>query len=320
MQTKALRILNNIQSDGLKSSDGNFKPRKKREPVSVGRIATYVVLGLYTLWILAPFMIILISSFTPRSEFETATSFIWWPKEFSLEGYQRLFTNKTFNIGGIPMLLRGFLNTMWITLIPLASGLLQSLLVAYCYWQGKFPFKNSLFMFTVTLMFIPLGAFGFVGYMFYDNLGWTEGWQAVLPLVVPGLFASASTVFFLRPYLDGISGEIIEAARIDGMNFWQIFFTIVLPLSKPALIAQFIFGFVGGYNNYAGALMYLLDEKSLWTLQLAVQQSVKYMKEGDFDYAFQCATALLSMLPLIIVYLICQKFFIEGISFGGGKE
>ena len=71
MQTKALRILNNIQSDGLKSSDGNFKPRKKREPVSVGRIATYVVLGLYTLWILAPFMIILISSFTPRSEFET---------------------------------------------------------------------------------------------------------------------------------------------------------------------------------------------------------------------------------------------------------
>lgn len=320
MQTKALRILNNIQSDGLKSSDGNFKPRKKREPVSVGRVATYVVLGLYTLWILAPFMIILISSFTPRSEFETATSFIWWPKEFSLEGYQRLFTNKTFNIGGIPMLLRGFLNTMWITLIPLASGLLQSLLVAYCYWQGKFPFKNSLFMFTVTLMFIPPGAFGFVGYMFYDNLGWTEGWQAVLPLVVPGLFASASTVFFLRPYLDGISGEIIEAARIDGMNFWQIFFTIVLPLSKPALIAQFIFGFVGGYNNYAGALMYLLDEKSLWTLQLAVQQSVKYMKEGDFDYAFQCATALLSMLPLIIVYLICQKFFIEGISFGGGKE
>lgn len=320
MQTKTIKILNNLQPDGLKSSDGNFKPRKKREPVSVGRVATYAVLGLYTLWIMAPFMIILISSFTPRSEFETATSFIWWPKEFSLEGYQRLFTNKTFNVGGIPMLLRGFLNTMWITLIPLASGLLQSLLVAYCYWQGKFPFKNSLFMFTVTLMFIPLGAFGFVGYMFYDNLGWTEGWQSVLPLIVPGLFASASTVFFLRPYLDGISGEIIEAARIDGMNFWQIFFTIVLPLSKPALIAQFIFGFVGGYNNYAGALMYLIDEKSLWTLQLAVQQSVNYMTEGDFDYAFQCATALLSMLPLIIVYLICQKFFIEGISFGGGKE
>lgn len=137
---------------------------------------------------------------------------------------------------------------------------------------------------------------------------------------MPGLFASASTVFFLRPYLDSINGEIVEAARIDGMNFWEIFFTIVLPLAKSALIAQFIFGFVGGYNNYAGALTYLSDEHKLWTLQLAIQQEVAYLTEGDFDYAFKCATALLSMLPLIVVYLCCQKFFIEGISFGGGRD
>lgn len=316
MRTDALNVLKLLDNDNSK----DVKPRKKKEKISAGRIATYVVLILYTLWILAPFFIILITSFTSAAEFETAKGYIWWPKDFSVEGYQRLFTKDTYSVGGVPTLLRGFINTMWITLVPLLSGLLQSLLVAYCYWQGKFPFKNGLFMFTVTLMFIPLGAFGFVSYMFYQNLGWTEGWQSVLPLVVPGLFASASTVFFLRPYLDGISGEIVEAAKIDGMNFWQIFFTIVLPLSKPALIAQFIFGFVGGYNNYAGALTYLLDEKSLWTLQLAIQQEVNYLTDGDFDYAFRCSTALISMLPLIIVYIACQKFFIEGISFGGGKE
>ncbi len=318
MKSNVLKVFDTL--DVKQSADDNYKPRKKREPITGGKIATYVVLLLYAVWILAPFFIILVTSFVPTAEFETADGFIWWPEEFSFEGYQRLFTNKTFNVDGIPMLLRGFINTMWITLLPLVSGLLQSLLVAYCYWQGKFPFKNSLFMFTIMLMFIPLGAFGFVGYMFYDNLGWTEGFSAVLPLIVPGLFASASTVFFLRPYLDGISGEIVEAGKIDGMNFWQIFFTIVLPLSKPALIAQFIFGFVGGYNNYAGALTYLLDEKPLWTLQLAVQRSVNYMTDGDFDYAFKCATSLMSMLPLIIVYLFCQRFFIEGISFGGGKE
>ncbi len=318
MKSNVLEVFDTL--DVKSAGDDSFKPRKKKEPITGGKIATYIILALYTVWIVAPFLIILVTSFVPTSEFETADGFIWWPEEFSFEGYQRLFANKTFNIDGIPMILRGFINTMWITLLPLVSGLLQSLLVAYCYWQGKFPFKNSLFMFTIMLMFIPLGAFGFVGYMFYDNLGWTEGWQAVLPLVVPGLFASASTVFFLRPYLDGISGEIVEAGKIDGMNFWQIFFTIVLPLSKPALIAQFIFGFVGGYNNYAGALTYLLDEKPLWTLQLAVQQSVNYMTDGEFDYAFKCATSLMSMLPLIIVYLFCQRFFIEGISFGGGKE
>lgn len=318
MQSSILKALKSIDTEGQTNSD--FKPRKKKEPVSGGKIATYVILGLYTLWVVAPFLVILVASFTPSSEFESAMHYIWWPKEFSTEGYERLFTVDTYSVGGVPTLVRGFINTMWITLIPLFSGLLQSLLVAYCYWQGKFPFKNSIFMFTVTLMFIPLGAFGFVGYLFYDNLGWTENWQAVLPLVVPGLFASASTVFFLRPYLDGINGETVEAARIDGMNFWQIFFTIVLPLSKPALIAQFIFGFVAGYNNYAGALTYLYDEHALWTLQLAIQQQVRYLSKGEFDYAFKCATALMSMLPMIIVYLCCQKFFIEGVSFGGGRD
>ncbi len=302
--------------------DGNFKPRKKKEPLTAGRVGTYAVLLFYAVWILAPFFIILVTSFTTNAEYGDATGYIWWPKDFSLEGYERLFVSDPYMVDGMPSLLRGFLNTMWITLIPLVSGLLQSLLVAYCYWQEKFPFKNSLFMFTITLMFIPLSAFGFVGYMFYQNLGWTEGFAAYLPLIVPGLFASAGTVFFLRPYLDGISGEIIEAAKIDGMNFWQIFFTIVLPLSKPALIAQFIFGFVGGYNNYASALMYLGNEsETMWTLQLTLQKLITYMSTSpNGDYNFQCASSLMAMIPLIIVYLGCQKFFIEGISFGGGKE
>lgn len=320
MRMNTLKVLDTLdQERGVGTIEYSGRHRKNRS-LSAGRAVTYGILIFYTIWILAPFFIILVTSFTSAAEYESATGFIWFPREFSLEGYERLFTNKTFDVDGVPMLVRGFFNTMWITLVPLVSGLLQSLLVAYCYWQCKFPFKNSIFMFTIMLMFIPLNAFGFVGYMFYDNLGWTEGWRSVLPLIVPGLFASASTVFFLRPYLDGISGEIVEAAKIDGMNFIQIFFTIVLPLSKPALIAQFIFGFVGGYNNYAGALTYLLDEKKLWTIQLAVQQSVNYMSDGEFDYAFKCATSLMSMLPLIIVYLCCQKFFIEGISFGGGKE
>ena len=105
------------------------------------------------------------------------------------------------------------------------------------------------------------------------------------------------------------------------MGFWQIFFVIVVPLSKPALIAQFIFGFVGGYNNYAGALVYLeTADPSMWTLQIALQQLIAYMSTSAYDYNFDCAVALMAMVPLIVVYLACQKFFIEGITFGGGKE
>ena len=314
-----------MKSKSLTLSAFDGKSRNKNKggaKVRIGRLLVYAILIIYSLWLLMPFFVILVTSFTSNAEYAEATGYIWWPKNFSFEGYERLFSDDPYMIGGIPSLLRGFFNTMWITLLPLFSSLFMSLLVAYCYSKYNFPCKNLLFMITVTLMFVPTGAFGFVSYMFYQNIGWTEGYAAWLPMIVPGLFASAGTVFFLRPYLEGINKEIIEAAQIDGMGFWQIFFAIIIPLSKPALIAQFIFGFVGGYNNYSGALLYLNDQiESMWTLQLSLQKLIAYLStSASGDYAFRCATALLAMLPLIIVYLFCQKFFIEGISFGGGKE
>ena len=314
-----------MKSKSLTLSAFDGKSRNKNKggaKVRIGRLLVYAILIIYSLWLLMPFFVILVTSFTSNAEYAEATGYIWWPKNFSFEGYERLFSDDPYMIGGIPSLLRGFLNTMWITLLPLFSSLFMSLLVAYCYSKYNFPCKNLLFMITVTLMFVPTDTFGFVSYMFYQYIGWTEGYAAWLPMIVPGLFASAGTVFFLRPYLEGINKEIIEAAQIDGMGFWQIFFAIIIPLSKPALIAQFIFGFVGGYNNYSGALLYLNDQiESMWTLQLSLQKLIAYLStSASGDYAFRCATALMAMLPLIVVYLFCQKFFIEGISFGGGKE
>lgn len=292
---------------------------KRSKGAIISRIAIYGILILYTLWLLLPFTVILISSLVPRVEFESATHYIWFPENPTLDGYKRLFINAPYTINGIPMILRGFFNTLWITLIPLFSGLLQSTLVAYVYARYNFPCKNALFLVTVSIMFIPLGAFGFVGYLFYRNIGWTTGSASVFPLIVPGLFASAGTVFFLRPYIEGIGKEIIEAAEIDGMGFWGVFFSIIIPLSKPAIVAQFIFGFIGGYNNYGGALVYLSQRRELWTLQIAVNKLIAY-KSVETDYGFTCAVALMSMIPLIALYLLCQRFFIAGISFGGGKE
>ena len=267
-----------MKSKSLTLSAFDIKSENKNKGgvrVRIGRLLVYAILIIYSLWLLMPFFVILVTSFTSNAEYAEATGYIWWPKNFSFEGYERLFSDDPYMIGGIPSLLRGFFNTMWITLLPLFSSLFMSLLVAYCYSKYNFPCKNLLFMITVTLMFVPTGAFSFVSYMFYQNIGWTEGYAAWLPMIVPGLFAGAGTVFFLRPYLEGINKEIIEAAQIDGMGFWQIFFAIIIPLSKPALIAQFIFGFVGGYNNYSGALLYLNDQiESMWTLQLSLQKLI----------------------------------------------
>ena len=295
---------------------------KHKKPVTAERVIVYIVLALYALWIITPFAVIIVTSFTPDIDYAEASSYVWWPKHFSLEGYRTLFLDDQFaaQTDGFPTIIRGFINMLWMTLIPLVSGLLLSLLVAYCYSKWDFPLKNVLFMITVALMFVPLGSFAFVGYLFYQNLGWTEGWKVVLPIMLPGMFASAGTVFFLRPYIDGIGKEIVEEEKIDGMGFFQIFFSIIIPLAKPALVAQFIFGFVGGYNNYTGALLYLQNEQTLWNLQISIQKLIEYAAGSDGDYAFRCATTLMSMLPLIVVFLFCQRYFIEGISFGGGKE
>ena len=133
------------------------------------------------------------------------------------------------------------------------------------------------------------------------------------------MFGSATMIFFLRTYFDGISDEIIEAAKMDGSGVFRNFFTLIAPIALPAFIAQFIFGFVSGYNNYASALMYLSAEKELWPLQLVLSNVVSDPQISPYFNA-KCAAALVGMLPLVILFCFMQNYFIEGIAVGGSKE
>lgn len=291
---------------------------KKRIPVAT--IVTYIVLAFYLLVLFMPFLVIVCTSFT--SDYEIgAYDFHLFPYEWTGEGYELIFTLDPNAVNGVPSLLIGFLNTMWQTLLPTCVSLLVSALVAFVYSKYRFPGRKAFFLANVFTMMLPLGAFGFVGYLFYVNIGWVGGARGLLPLIIPGLFGSAGTIFFLRTYYDsGLSNEVIEAARLDGANTVQLFFAIALPLAKPAILAQFLFAFVGGYNSYSAQLMYLYNEKSLWNLQLALSELTGMLSEGNGYNNAKCAAAFISMLPLIILYVSMQKYFIEGINIGGGKE
>ena len=291
---------------------------KKRIPVAT--IVTYIVLAFYLLVLFMPFLVIICTSFT--SDYEIgAYDFHLFPYEWTGEGYELIFTLDPNAVNGVPSLLIGFLNTMWQTLLPTCVSLLVSALVAFVYSKYRFPGRKAFFLANVFTMMLPLGAFGFVGYLFYVNIGWVGGARGLLPLIIPGLFGSAGTIFFLRTYYDsGLSNEVIEAARLDGANTVQLFFAIALPLAKPAILAQFLFAFVGGYNSYSAQLMYLYNEKSLWNLQLALSELTGMLSEGNGYNNAKCAAAFISMLPLIILYVSMQKYFIEGINIGGGKE
>ena len=297
--------------------------RQKHKPkLRAATGAAYVMLALYLILIFAPFVIIVFTSFTSDYELTNRGGFALFPKEWSVEGYELVFKFDPNIINGIPSLLVGFFNTMWQTLIPTLGGLFTSALAAFIYSKFRFPGRKLLFLITVLTMMLPMGAFGFVSYLFYMKICWVGGARGILPLIIPGLFGSASMVFFLRAYFDSaLANEVLEAARMDGAGNFRSFFYIVIPLAKPALIAQFLFGFVGGYNSYGGALMYLYNTKELWNLQLALSELVLTLsREGGGYGNAQCASALVAIIPLLLLYVCVQKYFIEGINIGGGKE
>lgn len=297
------------------SEDVSRKSNRKK-PIPVGKIVCYVLLVLYTIWLFLPMYTIVATSFTSSEELTGSLEFVWLPK-LSFEAYDELFTGDVNAMNtGIPSILLGFFNTMWITLIPLLCGLLVSGLASYVYSKRKFKGKKTMFAITVATMTFPLGAFSMVSYIFYEAIGWVG---TPLPLIIPGLFGGAGTVFFITMYMQGIPDSLVEAARIDGLGFWGTFFKVMLPLAKPAFIAQFIFGFVGGYNSYMGPMLYLKGNDYMITLQLVLQQVTKIFPGAGSDNIY-CASAVVGMLPLIIIYIFLQEYFIEGITQGGDKE
>ena len=290
-----------------------------KKKFSLGKVLVFLVLSIYAVLLFFPIVTVVITSFTPTEELASTTEFIWWPKNFTLDAFKAIFEYDYYaDLTGIPGLVLGFFNTMWLTLVPLVVGLLVSGFSAYAFSKMDFPFKEQLFRFSVIIRSIPLGAFSVISYVFYSAIGWT-GENGFLPLLIPGMLGSLGTVFFLRLFFDGIPTALIEAATLDGAGFFYCFTKIMFPLAKPAFIAQFIFGFVAGYNSYLAPQLYLQDQPQFVTLQLYLSQ-IRELFPGLGSENIHMAAAILGMLPLVIIYCCLQKYFIDGIAEGGVKE
>ena len=193
---------------------------KKKSKVPVSRIVVFAILVLYTFLLFFPLYTVVVTSFTSMMESSSTTQFVWLPKHPTFDSYVSVFT-KDINAEylGVPSLLVGFWNTLWITLLPLVVGLLVSGLSAYAYTKMKFPGKEKLFSIAFIISMIPLGAFGVISYTFYSMIGWTG---TTLPLIIPGMFGSMGTVFFLKMYYEGVPDSYIEAAREHSLYSFNV--------------------------------------------------------------------------------------------------
>lgn len=288
--------------------------RKSGLEEKVFKLVAYIYFFLFSLAVLVPFYVVLKNSITSHEESLSTMHFLWFPKQgVTLEAYTTAFFSNVLKAYDISIL-RAFFNTLWQTLPSLIIGLFVSGLAAFAYAKLKFRGKDRLFTLMVATMMIPGAVLTMPSYVFYDSIGWTN---SVLPLMIPGLFGGAGTIFFLRQFFRGIPDELIEAAKIDGMGYMRIYTSVMIPLAKPAFVAQFIFGFVGGYNSYMGPLLYLNGQTRLYPLQQALTL-FRQIYSGNGPVV--SALTVLALLPLLIVYFCMLRYFTEGIASTGIKE
>lgn len=276
----------------------------------INRIAIYSVLVVFAVWILLPFSVILSTSFKSWQEANTL-GFSFLPKQMTLIGYTQAMNFTSFS-STLPLLAKGFINTFLFVVPTTIIGLLLSSISGYAFAKIKYRGKNTLFSLMIFTMLIPGTIMIAPSYVMFDTIGWTgTPW----PIVVPGMFGAAAAVFFMRQFYSGIPTDLVEAARVDGMGHLGIFFRIMVPLSKPALIAQGILGLMNGYNDYFGPYIYLQDP-DLYTVQIA-------LRNFSGTYSSQINTlmagSIVVLIPAFVIYVLTQRFFIEGIATTGMK-
>jgi multiple sugar transport system permease protein len=268
----------------------------------ISRSLLYVVLLILTAAMLVPFAWMLSASLKLDKDV-----FIfpiqWIPKNPRWMNYVDIWTK-------IPLMT--FVgNTVKITLIVTFLQLLTSSFAAYAFAKLKFKYKDTLFMAYIATIAVPWQVYMVPQFMMMRNFRLNDSHLAIIFLQA----FSAFGVFMMRQFYQGIPDELCEAARIDGMSEYQIYSKIMLPLSKPALSTLTIFTFVNTWNDFLGPLIYLKTE-SKKTLQLGLKM---FISQYSSEFGLIMAASVLSLIPVLIVFLSLQKYFVEGIAATGVK-
>jgi ABC-type glycerol-3-phosphate transport system permease component len=284
--------------------------RPRRFRFSLGSFLAWLVLVGLTILFIVPFLWMLSTSL---KDFRELFGPNWIPERFMWENYSTAFS---YGMWG-----RWTLNTVIITAVSVVGSLLSTSLVAYSFARLRWPGRDTMFSLVLATMMLPgvvlfipqfilfakLPAFGFQG---------SQNWvNTFLPLTVPAFTGSAFFIFLLRQFMRGIPMELSEAAKIDGASELRTWWSIVMPLTKPALAAIAIFTFQHAWEDFMGPLLYLQRE-NLYTLQLGLRQ-FEFAAGGAPAWNWMMAASLVVMLPVIVVFILFQRYFIEGVTLTG---
>lgn len=265
-----------------------------------------IILCVGSIIMLAPFVWTISTSLKDqRNVFEIPPK--WIPDPATFKNYITAWNDSP--------LLSGFMNSMIIVVFVLVIGLFVSTMAAYAFAKIEFPFKDAIFLSLLGTMMIPFSVVMIPQFIGFSHINWTD---TLLPLIVPGLFGNIVVIFFLRQYLaGGLPNELVEAAKLDGSSFFRTFWTIALPVAKPAIAAQAALSFMGIWNDFMGPLIYLSSPQKQTIQVLIASMQSQYM--GSSNYPVILAASIISMIPVILVFFFCQRYFIESMAISGLK-
>jgi ABC-type glycerol-3-phosphate transport system permease component len=266
------------------------------------QIAVYSLLTLIAFFMILPFIWMLSTSFKPQDEIFRSPPILISPN-MSLDGYRYIV-----DLGA----LRVLWNTFFIAFTSTALSLFFCTLGGYGFAKYRFPGRGALFAFLLGTMIIPSAVLMVPTYIIMLKLGWLDTYW---PLIIPGA-ANAFGIFFMRQYISTISNELLDAARIDGCSEFGIFLRCILPICTPGLITLGLIFFMNSWNNYLYPSIYLKSPEKFTLPLLMVQMQGP---PGYSLYREWMGVAVMSIVPLLVIFLIFQRRFTEGITAGAIK-
>ena len=313
-------------------SSATHRASKKRKKL-IGDILVYIVMLFGSFLMIYPFWWMIAGSFAdtnhPGSLTDILNKLVWWPVLSTADaGYtdpRGLFRNyDELLFSAFDKIKTGFTfwraldNNLLYSIVPVVVGVITSASAAFSFAKIEWIGRNAVFYVLLAAIMVPGPSIMTAQYSMYYTLGWRENG---LVLIIPGLFGSIMTAFFIRQFLFGLPTSIIEAAKIDGAGYFRIFCGFILPLALPAIMAQGLLSFMGCWNNYMGSYIMIPSTSMAINLPHALAL-LDSNGAGSYagDYAVVIAGSVLCVLPVMILFACFQKTIISSLMLTGSKE
>ncbi|NWF58580.1 MAG: carbohydrate ABC transporter permease [Fischerella sp.] len=267
------------------------------------KVLLYTVLALYAIVTLIPFLWALSASFKPLSEIVSG-EINFLPKHFTLDNYKQIFLQE-------PLFLRWLFNSVVIAVSVTVLNLLFNSMAGYALARLRFRGRHFWFLLILAVLAVPAQITLIPTFLILKAFGWLNSYQG---MIVPSM-VNATFIFMMRQFFVNFPKELEEAAALDGLTPFGIFWRIVLPLAKPALAAQAVFVFMGSWNNFLLPVVILFDPE-MFTLPLGLN-SFKGQYISYWNYIM--AASMVFTLPALAIYAFFNRYFIQGVTFTGGK-